>query len=115
MFVLIALLLILYAALGAVAFTCAKRRKALFWSDAASPVLIVVLWVIITASGYGHQSLSHIIEVPVALLCALLLFNLRVFVIDRIHKRYRYNSYWSLALSLLIVVLLRTFMPYLPE
>ena len=93
----------------------AKPKRRLFWSDIASPILVVVLWVSFTASGYGHQSLSHLVEVPIALLSALVLLNLRVFVVDRYNEKYRYNSYAVLALSLLIVFLLRTFMPYLPE
>ena len=115
MIILLAFCLLLYGVLGAVAFVFARRRQALFWSDIASPILVVVLWVAITASGYGHQSLSHIVEVPIALLGALVLLNFRVFVLDRYHERYRQNSYFMLGLSLLIVFLLRTFMPYLPE
>ncbi len=107
--------LLLYGALGAVAFVFAKRRNALFWSDIACPILVVVLWVSITASGYGYQSLSHLVEIPIALLCALVLLNIRVFVVDRYHEKYRYNSYIVFGLSLLIVFVLRTFMPYLPE
>ncbi len=93
----------------------AKRRNALFWSDVASPILVVVLWVAITASGYGHQSLSHIVEVPITLLCVLMLLYFRVFMLDRYYENYRYNSYMIFGLSLLIVFLLRTFIPYLPE
>jgi len=115
MIVLIAVGVLLYAVLGAVAFLVAKRRKALFWSDMASPVLVVVLWFSVTALGYGHQSLSHLVEVPIALLCALVLLNLRVFVVDRYHEKYRANSYVALGMSLFIVILLRTFMPYLAE
>ena len=115
MIILIAICLLLYGALGTVAGVYAKRKNALFWSDVASPILVAVLWVAVTASGYGHQSLSHIVEVPIALLCALVLLYFRVFIVDRYNENYRYNSYAVLGLSLLFVFLLRTFMLYLPE
>ncbi|HEX9758590.1 MAG TPA: hypothetical protein VGB26_12465 [Nitrospiria bacterium] len=115
MIVFITICFFLYGGLGTVAYMYANRKKRLFWSDIASPIFVVVLWVFITASGYGPQSLSHIIEVPFALLSSLVLLNLRVFVVDRYYEKYRFNSYAGLALSLFIVFLLRTFMPYLPE
>jgi len=115
MIILIAICLLLYGALGTVACVYAKRKNALFWSDVASPILVVALWVAVTASGYGYQSLSHMVEVPIALLCALVLLYFRVFIVDRYNENYRYNSYTVLGLSLLSVFLLRTFMPYLQE
>ncbi len=115
MIILIAICLLLYGALGTVAFVHAKRKNALFWSDVASPMLVVLLWVAVTSSGYGHQSLSHIVEVPITLLCVLVMLYFRVFVVDRYNRNYRYNSYAVLGLSLLFAFLLRSFMPYLPE
>ena len=115
MIALAAICLLIYVLIGSLAFVYVKRRNALYWSDIATPILVVVFWVTITAFGYGYQSLSHVVEVPIALMCALLLFNLRVFVIDRYNQRYRANSYSVLGMSLIIVILLRTFMPYLPE
>lgn len=115
MIIFTAICLSLYGILGAVAFAHAKRKNALFWSDIASPLVVIVVWVSVTASGYGRQSLSHLVEVPIALLCALALLYVRVFVADRYSENYRYNSYAMLGLSLLIVFLLRSFMPFLPE
>ena len=115
MIVLFIILLIIYWVLGAVGLVYAKRRKALYWSDVVTPVLIIIFWVGVTSSGYGHQSLSHIVEVPIALVISLVLFNIRVFVIDRFSINYRFNSYSVLGVSLLSVLLIRTFMPYLPE
>lgn len=113
--IVIAFSLLLYILLGIVAYNYASRKKTLFWSDIISPILVTILWLFLTGIGYGHQSLSHIIEFPIALLCILILLYLRVFIIDRYSKNHRYNSYSFLGLSLLIVFLLRTFMPYLPE
>ena len=107
--------LLLYIILGIVAYTSASRKNTLFWSDIISPILVTILWLFLTGIGYGHQSLSHIIEVPIALLFTLILLYLRIFIIDKYSKNYRYNSYIFLGLSLLMVFLLRTFMPYLAE
>lgn len=115
MVILIAICLLLYGALGTVAFVHAKRKNALFWSDVASPILVVLLWVAVTSSGYGHQSLSYIVEVPITLLCVLVVLYFRVFIVDRYNRNYRYNSYAVLGLSLLFAFLLRSVMPYLPE
>lgn len=107
--------LLLYAALSVFAVMYAERNSAVYWSDAAAPILVFLFWFCIVATGYGHQSLSHIIEAPIALLASFILLNLRVFVIDCYKKNYKINSYIMLGISLLIVVLLRTFMPFLPE
>ncbi len=106
---------LLYVALTSVAYIYARKRGAIYWSDLVLPVAVVCGWVAITVSGYGHQSLSHFIEVPIALLFSLVAFNLRVFAIDRLTTDYRKNSYIVLALSIFFVFLLRTFMPFLPE
>lgn len=106
---------LVYFALASVAYIFARKRRAIFWSDFVLPIVVVFGWVAITASGYGHQSLSHVIEVPIALLFALVVFNLRVFVIDRYIADYRKSSYAALALSVFFVFILRTFMPFLPE
>lgn len=107
--------LLVYGVLAIAAFLCARRRKALYWSDIMAPILVIILWIAVTATGFGHQSLSHIIEVPLALTMLLILLNLRVFVLDRYIENYQINSYIVLGISLLAVILMRTFMPYLPE
>ena len=112
---LFSVLLALYGVVASFAWINAKRRNALYWSDLSAPVLVLLLWVAAAAAGYGHQSLSHVVEVPIALIFSLLALNIRVFVIDKTIIRYRSNSYLCLGLSLFVVLLLRTFMPFLPE
>ncbi|WP_196140156.1 hypothetical protein [Aliikangiella sp. G2MR2-5] len=107
--------ILLYAGIATIAWFKAKKRNALFWTDISAPILVVVFWVIITSFGYGHQSLSHFVEVPIALLFSLIALFVRVFILDNYSKKYRRNSVLVLALSLMFVFVLRTFMPYLPE
>ena len=104
-----------YALLGLPAYFYAKRRNAVFWSDIATPILVVSFWVALTSSGYGNQSLSHIVEIPLALAFSLAAVSIRVFVVDIFYRNFRNNSYVALGLSLVFVFILRTYMPYMPE
>ena len=101
--------------MASVAYVYAKKRKALFWSDVGLPIFIVLLWYILARSGYGHQSLSQFVEIPIALIVSLIFLYLRVFIVDRYTFNFRHNSYMLLGISLFFLFLLRTFMPYLPE
>ena len=107
--------ILIYAAFASLAWINAKSRSALYWSDLCPPIILPLFWGAVTSSGYGHQSLSHIVEVPIVLISSVLLLNVRVFVVDRYKKNYKLNSYFVLGLGLILVLLLRTFMPYLPE
>jgi len=113
--VLFAFSMFIFWLLAAFAYVHAKRRNALFWSDIGLPAFVVILWMMVTVSGYGHQSLSNVVEVPIALTVSFVFLYSRIFVIDRYELNFRKNSYIVLGISLLLVILFRTFMPYLPE
>jgi hypothetical protein len=93
----------------------AVQKKTWFPWDYAGPVGAVILWILLTSFGVGHQSLSHLVEIPITLLFALLALYLRVFLIDRIIGRPRANSLAVVLVALAFTVMLRLFMPYLPE
>ena len=109
------MLMFTFWVLSSIAFVYAKRRDALFWSDVGLPIFVIVLWYLVAVSGYGHQSLSQFVEVPIGLMVSLIFLYARVFIIDRYNLNFRYNSYVTLVASLSTIILLRTFMPYLPE
>ena len=111
----IIILVLIYIALASIAYLLAKRRNAIFWSDISLPFVVIIFWVFVVAVGYGPQSLSQVIEVPMALAFSLLAFNFRVFILDKYLKKYERNSIAVLWLSLVFVLLLRTFMPLIPE
>ena len=92
MTVLFLICIVLYGVIGLPAYIYAKRRNAIFWSDIATPILVVSLWVAITATGYGHQSLSHVVEVPIALVFSLIALRTRVFVVDKYNKKSRFGG-----------------------
>jgi uncharacterized membrane protein YeaQ/YmgE (transglycosylase-associated protein family) len=112
-------LLLVVAVLGFVlclpARAVAKREERWFPWDFAGPVGAVVLWILLTSFGIGHQSLSHLIEIPIALLFAVLALYLRVFIVDRFTRNPMVNSLAVVALAFTFVVALRLFMPFLPE
>ena len=74
------------------------------------PVFAVIFLLLVTASGYGHQSLSHFIEISITLVASLIILYLRVFFIDKHKLNFRYNSYMVVGASLLFVILFKTFM-----
>ncbi len=67
--------------------------------------LPLVLWIGILYLGYGAQSLSQIIEIPIVLIGSLIIANFM-----ESQKLYK-----VLAVLFLFVFLLRTFMPQIPE
>lgn len=79
----------------------------------STPALL--LWIVLTAAGLGAQSLANIIEVfPIAGLGVVAAY-LRVFLLDGITGKPKENTR-SLILALMALALvLRLFMPTLPE
>ncbi|NQY54516.1 MAG: hypothetical protein HRT42_13205 [Campylobacteraceae bacterium] len=109
------LLILFYILFSLYAFYKAKKYSRLFYIDIFSPFILVLFWVIIVSFGIGHQSLSHIIELPIVLVFSLILLYTRVFIINKVNINYKKNAYLSIAFSLFFLVLLRLFMPFLAE
>lgn len=106
------LLLLLYGILGSYAFYQARQKQRLYWQDIITPGLVILAWGLITSTGYGPQSLTHFIEVPIALFLCLILYYYKVFFFNESSRLKRLFLPLS---GLIIVFLLRTFMPELPE
>ncbi|MBB1268590.1 hypothetical protein [Shewanella sp. SR44-3] len=107
--------LVVYLLLAGGAWFNASRRGSLHWCDISAPVLIPLCWVGLVMAGYGHQSLAHLIEIPILLSISVLLLNVRVFVLDHIQTNTKINAYIVLGIGLLSVLLVRHFMPFLAE
>lgn len=73
------------------------------------------LWVLLTALGYGAQSLSNIVEALWLLIAGVVSCYVKVYVIDPRLNRPREATYLILVCLLAAALLLRTFMPALPE
>jgi predicted branched-subunit amino acid permease len=75
----------------------------------------IVVWVSLTGIGYGAQSLSNIIEVFWLIAASIVLCYLKVFLLDRKIRKPAKTTYYMMGALTLAAILLRTFMPVLPE
>ena len=75
----------------------------------------LALWVMLTALGYGAQSLSNIVEVLWLLVAGVLSVYIKVYYVDPRLQKPRQATYLILGCLLVAALLLRTFMPVLPE
>ncbi len=70
-------------------------------------ILPTTFWFILMFLGFGHQSLSHIIEIPI-------IFSLSVFGV-LFHSEEKYNTTKTLIILFILTFLIRLWMPFLPE
>ena len=80
-----------------------------------APIPAIVAWGIVTALGFGAQSLSNIVEVFTIFGLGVVLAYAKVFVVDRAYGRARVSTYGLVALLLMLALVLRATMPILPE
>lgn len=80
-----------------------------------APVPAVVVWGAVTASGYGAQSLSNIVEVFAVFGIGAILAYLKVFVVDKARGTARASTFWLVGLLVVLALVLRATMPVLPE
>lgn len=109
-------ILLLFTGMLCIPAYLVSRRKgdeSKWFLAAALPA--IALWIVLTGSGYGAQSLSNIIEIFLILIATVVFGYLKVFIIDRkVHKPKR-STYSMMAILTFGALLLRTFMPVLPE
>jgi len=73
------------------------------------------MWVSLTGLGYGAQSLSNIIEVFWIVAASIVLCYLKVFLLDGKIEKPAKTTYCMMGVLTLGAILLRAFMPVLPE
>jgi len=79
----------------------------------ALPALIV--WFVLSINGFGAQSLSNLIEVSFLLAAGVALAYLHLVLASRSDASPRAIALWMMAGLVVAAVLLRRFMPVLPE
>jgi len=110
-----AVLLVLMFGLSFPAWLLARRR------GRETPLLLVLplpgiaAWIALSMLGYGSQSLSNLIEPFIVLLVGAALAYLFLVLVDRTGVRPAAIAALLMAALILLAVLLRTFMPILPE
>jgi hypothetical protein len=93
--------------------TRTRGRESAWLPFATFPALAA--WVLLAGFGYGPQSLSNLVEVPGLFAAGIILCYGKVFLLDRRVKDPRWTTYLLMALLVTGSILLRTFMPLLPE
>ena len=108
-------MLILTGLLCAPAYIVSRRRGDESKWLLAAGLPAIVLWVLLTAYGYGAQSLSNLIGVIWILAAGIGMSYSKVFTVDRIIGKPKKTTYTLMIILTLGAFLLRTFMPVLPE
>ncbi len=75
----------------------------------------VMIWIMLTINGYGAQSLSNVVEVFYLFAAGVGLAYAHLFLVGRTWARVRPTALWMMLGLIAAAVLLRTFMPLLPE
>lgn len=97
------------------AYSASRRR------GAESPLLLViavpavVVWGLVTALGYGAQSLTAIVEVMALFGLGVVLAYVKVYVVDTAGGNRRVTTYSLAALLVVVAAILRAMMPDFPE
>ena len=113
MIVLFAALIIISVVLIAPGWLIARRQKP------QGPVLLfmavpgILLWMILTAAGIGAQSLSNIVEVFMVTIVSVFASYIKFFILDRWEMKQ--SATIALLIVLGVTLLLRFFMPVMPE
>jgi len=79
------------------------------------PAAGLALWMLLTALGFGAQSLANFVETPMIAGVAVVAAYLKFFVFDNISALSSYGKVFAIAAVMLATIVLRTFMPVLPE
>lgn len=79
------------------------------------PAAGLALWMLLTALGFGAQSLANLVETPMIAGIAVVVAYLKFLVFDKGSALNSYGKLFAIVTVILATVLLRTFMPVLPE
>ena len=85
------------------------------WLLVALPAFGIGLWLLITATGIGAQSLSNLIEIFIVSTAAVVVAYIKFFAFDRFPALQARGTLVAFALVAAITIGLRLLMPMLPE
>jgi predicted branched-subunit amino acid permease len=115
MFAFFAALLAVSAIVNLPAWFLARRRSEATWWLPLIGTPAILTWVALVALGVGPQSLSNVVEAMALTAFSVLLCYAQVLVLNRRFTQPRRTSAFLLASLVGVAVLLRLFMPPLPE
>ena len=94
--------------------TARERQEEPVWSlFLVAPCLLV--WIAMTMAGVGAQSFSNLVELFDLMLGTVILYYLKVFMMDRVNQSPVLNNFIVIMITVMAAVLLRMYMPLLPE
>ena len=93
----------------------AYRNDALVWQDIVAPPLSIGFWLVLAMLGYGHQSLSHLIEATFVLSLSLLSVILLIPSLKNSRTKTKALKYLTIVISLVIPFLFRILLPFISE
>jgi hypothetical protein len=114
MITLLIIVLILPALLLVPAWASARRKGESWWFLFFHGPAIFS-WVLLTALGYGAQSLSNLMELLFLAAAAVVIGYFKVFVVDRSMTSPNLSTLAAAGLLLAVALALRSLMPVLPE
>ncbi|MGF1749266.1 MULTISPECIES: hypothetical protein [Vibrio] len=103
------LLLVGYAGLKA------HQNQQLKLTDTLLPVWVIACWSSLATLGFGQQSLANLIELPLLLFIASLLYNGHVYLVLSNPNQAFTTRVAMYALTLLITIATRLFFPLITE
>lgn len=96
-------------------FASRRRQQASGW-DLLVALPGCLCWIALAGLGVGPQSLSNlVVELFDLVLGSIVLYYLKVFLLDRFTENPGRNTVYVVVISVAVAVLLRLFMPVLPE
>lgn len=115
MIVLFPSLILIAALLCLPAFLYSRRKGPESWWFPFSAVPGVVIWMGLTALGFGAQSLSNVIELVWLAGAAVALSYVKVFVVDRRGKSAIHSTYALAGVLSIVAIALLALTPAFPE
>lgn len=98
------------------AYLTAYNRNSLYLIDVIAPLVQVGVWVSLGFLGWGERPgmMGGLIEIPLVLIVSFICLQVSVFAEGGNSFRTRKESLVLLATSIVVAILVRTFMPYIP-
>lgn len=110
-----AVLLVLMLGMSLPVWSIARRRKQATPLLLVLPLPAIVVWMALSGVGYGAQSLSNLVEPFIVLFVGVAFVCLFLPLVDRTGARPAVLATLMMVALVVLAVLLRAFMPNLPE
>ena len=104
---------ILYLILSIPAYFISIKYNKLHWSDVITPFIISLIWVVTSSLSIGYSGHSSFNELIITFSLSYIIFNLKVFYIDKFFFNHLRNSLISFILSISLILFIRIILPYI--